>query len=230
MTLGRFITFEGGEGAGKSTQARYLAERLASKGVPAIVTREPGGTPFAEKVRDIVLTPETAPKAPLAEALLFSAARADHVEQLIRPALQRGTWVISDRFADSTRAYQGAAGGLSPDIVGEIERIALGGLTPDLTIVLDLDPRVGLARADQRRGAQTPGAFVVTDTFESRRLAFHEKLRQGFLDIAAREPGRVVVLDGFQNAVTIAEAVWRLVEARVLEPAARTGSGHGAPS
>jgi dTMP kinase len=215
MKVGRFITFEGGEGAGKSTQVRLLAERLAARGVVAVVTREPGGTPFAEKVRDIVLTPDTAPKAPLAEALLFSAARADHVDQLIRPALQRGEWVISDRFADSTRAYQGAGGGLPVATVAEIERIALAGLVPDLTIVLDLDPAVGLARADQRRGAQTPGAFVATDTFEGRRLAFHQRLRQGFLDIAHAEPQRIAVIDAFQNPLTIADAVWRLVDERL---------------
>jgi dTMP kinase len=215
MTTGRFITFEGGEGAGKSTQVRLLAERLTSCGRTTVLTREPGGTPFAEKVREIVLAPDTAPKSPLAEALLFSAARADHVEQLIAPALQRGDWVISDRFADSTRAYQGAGGGLARETVLEIERIALAGLLPDLTVVLDVDPVVGLARADQRRGAQTQGAFIVTDTFESRRLAFHQRLRQGFLDLARAEPERIVVLDGFQNSLTIADAVWQHVEMRL---------------
>ena len=216
MTAGKFITFEGGEGAGKSTQARYLSERLMAHGITALVTREPGGTPFAEAVRNIVLTPATAPKAPLAEALLFSAARADHLGQLIVPALARGDWVISDRFADSTRAYQGAAGGLAPETITDIERLTLGGVAPHLTVVLDLDPAVGLARSDQRRGAQTPGTFVATDTFEGRRLAFHQRLRQGFLDIAKGEPHRVAVVDGFQNPLAIADAVWRLVEERLL--------------
>ncbi len=215
MTTGRFITFEGGEGAGKSTQVRLLAERLAVGGRSVVVTREPGGTPFAEKVRDIVLAPETAPKAPLAEALLFSAARADHIDQLIKPALARGDWVISDRFSDSTRAYQGAAGGLPAAIIAEIERIALGSLAPDLTIVLDLDPAIGLARANQRRVALTPGAFVTSDTFEGRRLAFHQRLRQGFLDIARAEPGRVAVMDAFQNPLLVADGIWRLVAERL---------------
>ena len=216
MTTSRFITFEGGEGAGKSTQVRLLAERLTAAGLTAVLTREPGGTPFAEKVRDIVLTPEFAPKAPLAEALLFSAARADHLEQVIRPALARGEWVISDRFADSTRAYQGAAGGLSPLTIDAIEHIALGETKPHLTIVLDLDPKTGLARANARRGAQTPGTFVATDTFEGRKLAFHERLRQGFLDIARAEPARVAVIDAFQNQLTIADAVWSLVNERLV--------------
>ncbi len=230
MTAGKFITFEGGEGAGKSTQVRLLADRLGQAGLTAVVTREPGGTPFAEKVRDLVLTPATAPKAPLAEALLFSAARADHVDQLIRPSLERGAWVISDRFADSTRAYQGAGGGLAPAIVMEIERIALAGLVPDLTVVLDLDPNVGLARADQRRGAQSPGAFVATDTFEGRRLAFHQRLRQGFLDIARAEPDRVTVIDAFQNPLTIADAVWGLVQERFGLEQATGQDTRGQPS
>ncbi len=214
MTGGRFITFEGGEGAGKSTQVRLLAERLTARGVTVVATREPGGTPFAEKIRELVLTPDTAPTAPLAEALVFAAARADHIERLIRPALQRGDWVISDRFADSTRAYQGAGGGLPTATVAEIERIALSGLVPHLTIVLDLDPAVGLMRANQRRGAQTPGTFIGADTFEGRLLAFHHRLRQGFLDIAAAEPQRVAVIDGFQNPLAISDAVWQLVEDR----------------
>lgn len=215
MTTGRFITFEGGEGVGKSTQVRLLAERLTAAGITAVLTREPGGTPFAEKVRDIVLAPESAPKAPLAEALLFSAARADHLDQLIRPALARGDWVICDRFADSTRAYQGAAGGLSPQAIEAIEHLALGDLKPDLTVVLDLDPKIGLARANARRGAQTPGTFIASDTFEGRTLAFHERLRQGFLHIARAEPQRVAVIDAFRNQLIIADAVWALVVERL---------------
>lgn len=215
MTTGRFITFEGGEGAGKSTQVRLLAERLTAAGLATVVTREPGGTPFAEKVRDLILAPESAPKAPLAEALLFSAARADHLDQLIRPALARGDWVISDRFSDSTRAYQGAAGGLAPHTISDIERLALGDTQPHLTLVLDLDPKVGLARANQRRGAHSPGAWVVTDTFEGRDLDFHIRLRQGFLDIARAEPARVAVIDAFQNQLAIADAVWAIVAERL---------------
>jgi dTMP kinase len=217
MIKGRFITFEGGEGVGKSTQARLLAERLTTAGREAVVTREPGGTPFAEKVRDLVLTSEGATRSPLAEALLFSAARADHLDGLIRPALARGAFVISDRFADSTRAYQGAAGGLDRDVLSALETITLAGTHPDLTILLDLDPKIGLARANQRRGAQTPapGGFLVADTFEGRTLAFHERLRAGFLALAEAEPARFVTIPAFGNPLTIADQVWAAVTDRL---------------
>lgn len=207
MVRGKFITFEGGEGAGKSTQARLLADRLVLHGLLARVTREPGGTPFAEQVRDMILSRATAPHGALAETLLFYAARADHLDQIVRPALARGEWVISDRFSDSTRAYQGAAGGVPQAVIDGIERIVVGAEGPDLTILLDLEATAGLARARGR----APDAV---DAYEARKLEFHERLRQGFLDIARAEPHRVVVLDGAQPIATIAARVWADVALR----------------
>jgi dTMP kinase len=214
MVAGKFITFEGGEGAGKSTQAKLLSERLQVAGVATVLTREPGGTPFAEQVRAFLLSGETAAHTPLSEALMFSAARADHLATLIRPALARGRWVISDRFIDSTRAYQGAAGGLAADAVRQLEALVVAGDIPDLTIVLDLDVAAGLGRATRRRGATTVGGAV--DAYEGRTVAFHRQLRQGFLDIARAEPRRVVVIDGQQTPDWIADQVWTAVAERLL--------------
>ncbi len=216
MTRGNFITFEGGEGAGKSTQARLLAERLKAKGLTAVLTREPGGSAFAEQVRDFILSSATAAHTPLSEALMFSAARADHLEALIRPALARGDWVISDRFIDSTRAYQGAAGGLPLDSIRMLEQLVIGTDTPHLTIVLDLDASAGLLRANHRRGEPTSGPDVAVDAYEGRTLAFHQRLRQGFLDIAKAEPQRVAVVDGLQTPQAIADQVWAHVSRRLL--------------
>ncbi|KAB2847318.1 MAG: dTMP kinase, partial [Hyphomicrobiaceae bacterium] len=168
---GRFVTLEGGEGSGKSTQARLLAKHLESLGISVVVTREPGGTPFADDVRALLLSGANRGVA-LAEALLFNAARADHLERVIRPALTAGRWVISDRFADSTRAYQGAADGLSAEVLGQLETIVIGQTRPDLTLILDIDVTMGLARAAARAGA---------DAFEARDRQFHERLRGGFL-------------------------------------------------
>jgi dTMP kinase len=218
MARGKFITFEGGEGAGKSTQARLLADRLALQGVMARVTREPGGTPFAEQVRDMILSCATAPHGALAETLLFYAARADHLDGVIRPALARGEWVISDRFSDSTRAYQGAAGGVPPTVIDGIERIVVGADGPDLTFLLDLEATAGLNRARGR----APG---VADAYEARKLEFHERLRQGFLDLARAEPARVVILDGAQPIAIIAEYVWAEVARRFDMAPGATGAG-----
>jgi dTMP kinase len=213
---GKFITFEGGEGAGKSTQVRLLAERLSAFGRPVVVTREPGGTPTAESIRRFILSGAPAGLGPDDEAVLFAAARADHVEQVIRPALAAGKWVICDRFSDSTRAYQGAAGGVDDGLLNALERVAVGRTKPDLTIVLDLPTDVGLARAHQRGNEDGEGP----DRFERDDLAMHERRRQAFLDIAAREPRRCVVIDARGNEEAIAEAVWRLVRARLLDEAA----------
>lgn len=210
MARGKFITFEGGEGAGKSTQARRLAARLGAAGHATLVTREPGGSPFAEQVRALILDPSTAPHGPLSEAFLFSAARADHLERTILPALARGTCVISDRFADSTRVYQGAAGGLDVAIIDTLERLAVGPHAPDLTFILDLAPETGLARATARR---THGD--ASDAFEARDLAFHQRLREGFLAVARAEPGRCVVVDGALGEAEIAERVWQKAAARL---------------
>ncbi len=210
---GRFITLEGGEGAGKSVQAKRLEERLAALGLKVIRTREPGGSPGAEALREAILTGFAADFGPAAQALLFAAARVDHLDKTIRPALMGGAWVVSDRFADSTRAYQGAAGNLPPDFITSLERLTLGEAKPDLTLILDLDPEVGLERAEKRRRGRG-GA----DRFESESLAFHQTLRRAFLDIAAAEPWRCAVIDGGRSEVEVAAAIWSAVEAR-LDPA-----------
>lgn len=213
-TGGVFITFEGGEGAGKSTQIRHLERRLVEAGRRVLVTREPGGSHFAEAVRDVLLSPDTAPLSPLASALAFYAARADHLDAKIRPALADGAVVLCDRFSDSTRAYQGAAGGVDATILEAIDKIAVGATQPDLTILLDLDPSIGLARAQTRRATAQTGAFIVADAFEGRQLEFHQKLRQGFLALARAEAGRFAVVDAFRNELTIADDIWRIVSAR----------------
>lgn len=214
MRTGRFITFEGGEGSGKSTQARKLAERLRAEGRDVLLTREPGGSPFAEQVRGLLLGGTLAPHPPIAEALLFSAARADHLASAIRPALATGRWVICDRFADSTRVYQGAAGGVAEAELDALERLVVGPTSPNLTLILDIEARAGLARATTRREA-IEGSEI--DPFESRALAFHETLRAGYLEIARREPQRCVVVDARAEAEAIAAQIWKLVAER-LEP------------
>jgi dTMP kinase len=219
MASGRFITFEGGEGAGKSTQARLLAERLKARGIDVVLTREPGGSPFAEQVRDLILRTDTAPHPPLAEALLFCAARIDHLEKTIRPALAAGRWVICDRFSDSTRVYQGAAGGVPADALEALERLVVGATRPDLTLILDLAPADGLARADARRIPAGPSSEARADAYESRHLAFHERLRAGYAAIARAEPRRCALIDGARPVDQVAAEVWAETEARLLAAA-----------
>lgn len=203
MTAARFIVFEGGEGAGKSTQSAALADYLEARGHEVLRTREPGGTPAAEAIRAVLLDPANAGLDDRAEALLFAAARGDHAARVIRPALDRGEIVISDRYLDSSVAYQGVARGLGAERVAELSLWATGGLVPDLTIVLDVDPALGLARV------------VGPDRLESEPLEWHARVRQGFLDIAAAAPDRYLVLDGSRPAedlaVEIAVAVSALV-------------------
>lgn len=206
----RFITLEGGEGAGKSTLAGGLKQRLADLGCKALVTREPGGSDKAERIRDALLTGQVAPYGAFAEALMFYAARIDHVEKTIKPALKRGEWVICDRFADSTRAYQGATGRLDPVLMGSLERVALEGFRPDLTLIIDVPVEIGLARAAARRGAAT------TDRFEGEGRGFHTRLRRAYLDIAEQEPDRCVVIDGAQSADVVLDIAWGVVELRLL--------------
>ncbi len=220
MGAGKFITFEGGEGAGKSTQVRLLAERLLQHGRDVVVTREPGGTPFAEQVRALILSPDVAEHAPLSEALLFYAARADHIARVIQPALKRGAIVLCDRFSDSTRVYQSVAGGLPPLVFERLEEIVVGETRPDLTIILDIDPAAGLARAEARRatsGKDAPagGCARGRDKYERQSLDYHERLRSGFLAIAEQEPWRCVVIDGNRPAESIAEEVWNTIAARL---------------
>ncbi len=208
MRGGGFITLEGGEGAGKSAQTRRLAARLAALGFETVATREPGGTPHAEALRALILSGALRDKGPAAEAIAFSAARIDHIDALIAPALERGAFVICDRFADSTRAYQGAAGSLAPEFLERLERVAVGACRPDLTLVIDLAPEIGLARAAARRGQG--GA----DRFEAEGLEFHRALRAGFLAIAKAEPERCQVIDGAQDEESVARAIWRAARAR----------------
>jgi len=212
MSRGVFITFEGGEGAGKSTQLRRLAERLAASGREVVVTREPGGSEGAEAVRALLVEGAADRWSPMAETLLLYAARADHLERLIRPALARGAVVISDRFADSTRAYQGAAGGVAPGFIDRVEREVLGETRPDLTLILDLPAERGLERAAGRGGAEA--------RFESKGLAFHQRLRDGFLAVATAEPGRCVVIDADRSVEQVAVTVTGAVDALLARLAA----------
>jgi dTMP kinase len=209
---GRFITFEGGEGAGKSTQVRILAERLGAAGVEVVATREPGGSPGAEAIRALLVTGEPDRWSAVSETLLMYAARRDHIERTIRPALARGAWVISDRFADSTRAYQGAGGGVDPAFVQAMEAYVLDGAWPDLTLILDLPVEQGLARAGRRGAGEA--------RFEAKGLAFHQRLRDGFLAIAGREPERCAVIDALAAPEAVADAVWSIVQARLAIGAA----------
>ncbi len=215
MTRGKFISFEGGEGTGKSTQARRLADYLIAAGREVLLTREPGGSPFAEAVRNLILDPATPEHAPLSEALLFYASRADHLEKVIRPALERGQWVICDRFSDSTRVYQGAVGGLEPAVIDDLERLVVAPTTPNLTFLLDLDPVIGLARAEQRRNADVGDPFGHADRYEGRKVAFHERLRSAFLQIARAEPARCIVIDAFRSTDEIATEITGHVDARL---------------
>lgn len=207
MKRGRFITFEGGEGGGKSTQLRRLAERLGDAGHDVIATREPGGSPGAEAIRALLVQGEADRWSPVTETLLMYAARRDHIERVIAPALARGAWVLCDRYADSTRAYQGAGGGTDPALIAALEAHVLAGVTPDLTLILDLPPEVGLARAAARPGAET--------RFESKGLAFHTKLREGFLGIAAAEPDRCEVIDATAPLEAVEAAVWAAARRRL---------------
>jgi dTMP kinase len=207
---GRFITFEGGEGTGKSTQARILAERLAPSAGEVVLTREPGGSPGAEQIRALVLQGDAARWSPVSETLLMYAARADHLERQIRPALERGATVICDRFLDSTRAYQGAGGGVSVRLLETLERHVIGETRPDLTLVLDLPVEVGLARATSREAL---------DRFEAMGRDFHERLRQGFLDAAKAQPDRCAVIDASGDVETVSAAIWAAVEPRLVAEA-----------
>jgi dTMP kinase len=207
VAKGRFITLEGGEGAGKSTQARLLADRLGEDGREVVLTREPGGSPGAETIRDLLVTGGADRWSPLTEALLMYAARRDHIERTIAPALARGAWVISDRFADSTRAYQGAAGGVGSPFISALESEVVGDVRPDLTLILDLPAEVGLARAACRPHAET--------RFESKGAAFHWRLREGFLAIARASPGRCAVIDAEAESDAVAAAIWDLVQRRL---------------
>lgn len=203
---GHLITLEGGEGAGKSTQVRRLAARLADKGITALTTREPGGSPGAEEIRALLVNGAPGRWDALTETLLVYAARADHIKHTIGPALLADKWVICDRFSDSTFAYQGAGRGLARETIRRIDAVVLDDFTPDFTLVLDLDVETGLARAGKRGAAES--------RFENFDRDFHERLRQGFLDIARRNPARCVVVDAARDEDAVAAAIWTAVAGR----------------
>ncbi len=200
MTQGKFIAFEGGEGAGKSTQARLLADALTSRGIDCVVTREPGGTPGAEAIRALLLGTAGEGWHPRAEALLFAAARSDHVERLILPVVASGKWIICDRFVDSSRAYQGGAGGIGDADVMELHRVGSRGLLPDLTLLVEVSPQVAAARADARDGG-------AADRIGGRDAAYHARVAAAFAALAEAEPQRFARIDGDGDAAQVHAAV-----------------------
>ncbi|MDM7852715.1 dTMP kinase [Pseudochrobactrum kiredjianiae] len=215
---GLLITFEGGEGAGKSTQILALADHLRAKGFEVVVTREPGGSAGAEAVRHVILSGAAETYGPAMEALLFAAARSDHVDQKIRPAIEAGQIVLCDRFIDSSRVYQGISGNLDPQFMQSVERIAIDGTMPDLTFILDIPADKGLARAGLRRGTET------ADRFEKETIATHEARRQAFLAIAASEPQRCKVIDADRTVAEISAEIAALADAALKQ---REVSVHG---
>lgn len=210
VSRGLFITFEGGEGTGKSTQIRLAGEFLRTRGFDVVVTREPGGSEGAERVRDLLVNGPADRWSPLSEALLLNAARHDHLEKHIRPALDRGAHVLCDRFADSTRAYQGAAGGVDAEILSVLERMVVGETRPALTLILDAPAELGLRRAASRAGGEA--------RFESKGLPFHERLRAGYRALAAAEPERCVLIDATLPLEDVSNAVQHVLAARLGAP------------
>ncbi|MHB1102825.1 MAG: dTMP kinase [Devosia sp.] len=211
----RFITFEGGEGVGKSTQVKRLLVKLGRSSIPAIRTREPGGTPRAEAIRAFILQGRSESWGPGAEAVLFAAARLDHVNQLIAPNLAAGKWVISDRFHDSTRAYQGLTGGVDDKLIRGLEELALNGHKPDLTIILDMDPEVAFRRVE---GRELEGALAATgDRFEKEALEWHRRLRGAFLAIAENNRDRCAVIPANQSEDALEQEIWDTLVRRFPE-------------
>ncbi len=219
---GRFITFEGGEGSGKSTHARILADRISDLGIEVVLTREPGGSPGAEIIRHILLSGIAKPLGAETEAILFAAARDDHVRTVIRPALEKGHWVICDRFINSTRVYQGVLGKVEMKLIRSLERVTVGTAMPDLTIILDVPANVGLARAKHRRGKQE------VDRFEGETVEFHEELGRAYRALALQEPRRIVMIDGRPPRDVVAQRIWAAVSHR-LNPEPATVTENAAP-
>jgi dTMP kinase len=208
---GYFVSFEGGEGAGKSTQSHLLAERLRALGRTVVLTREPGGVPQGEALRELLLSGEPGRWTAMSEALMMYAARVEHWRLKISPALQRGEWVICDRFADSSMAYQGYAGALGPDTVAALHRLTLGGVQPDLTIVLDVSAQAGLERAAERVAA----AGETATRFEKKDAAYHARLAEAFREIAKSNPHRCVLMDASGSKPQIAGDIWNSVTTRL---------------
>ncbi|MCV6547850.1 MAG: dTMP kinase [Cohaesibacter sp.] len=213
MSRGKFITFEGGEGVGKTTQIRHLSKRLNAEGIETIHSREPGGSCGAEAVRHVLLSgmAQEIGMSPAGEAILFAAARADHVDTTIRPALKDKIWVLCDRFMDSTRVYQGEADNVEPKLIDSLEKLAIDGMVPDLTFILDLRADIGLERANKRR-AEGESA----DRFERETVAVHTKRRQAFLKLAQRDPKRCKIIDASQTEEEIAYDIWSIVKDELL--------------
>jgi len=205
---GRFITFEGGEGSGKSSHATRLAERLRGRGVDVLLTREPGGSAGAEIIRHVLLSGAAKPLGAETEAILFAAARDDHVRATILPALEAGRWVICDRFIDSTRVYQGSLGRVDPRLIRSLERVTVGDAVPDLTLILDVPADVGLGRAAKRRGS------AAADRFESETVEFHDRLRHAYAALAKVEPERCVMIDADQPMPQVTDDIWTEVAKR----------------
>lgn len=216
VARGVFITFEGGEGAGKSTQIARLAEALHEMGREVVLTREPGGSPGAEAIRHVILSGAAEPFGPAMEAILFAAARADHIDQVIGPAIARGDIVLCDRFVDSSRVYQGVTGELEPSFMQALETVTVAATMPDLTIILDLDPKEGMRRANMRRGDE------IADRFEKETLDIQRRRREAFLEIARNEPKRCVVIDAARSPDEVAaDIVQAVLEVLKPQPVAR---------
>jgi dTMP kinase len=206
---GHFITFEGGEGGGKSTHAATLAQRLESIGLDVVLTREPGGSTGAEIIRHILLSGIAKPLGAETEAILFAAARDDHVQTTILPALNAGRWIICDRFIDSTRVYQGILGNVDQRLIRSLERVTVGSAVPELTFIMDVPAQVGMARAKSRRGQDA------ADRFEAESTEFHERLREAYRALAAEEPERCILIDGRAPREVVAERIWSTVRERL---------------
>lgn len=209
---GLFITFEGGEGSGKTTQINRLADALTKAGRKVITTREPGGTPEAEKIRDFLVQRDGGNWSPMAEALLLFAARVMHYNDIIAPALENNKIVISDRFTDSTRAYQGYGHGMELDKLEQLKELTMGEVEPDLTFILDIESEEGLARSERRLNAESLHIAQTEDRFEKLEIEFHERLRQGFLAIAKDSPDRCKIIDATKSPEDMAEEIFKLAE------------------
>jgi len=227
MAQGRFITFEGGDGAGKSTQVRLLQDSLLAAGIGVVTTREPGGTEQAERIRNLLLQRDSGRFEPLTEALLHFAARHEHLTQKIQPALARGAFVISDRFADSTRAFQGYGMGLDSDSIEKLYQVAVGDFAPDLTFVFDIDPEVGLSRSLKQNASSARVLEKTEDRYERMGAEFQRRLRQGFLDIAKAEPLRCVLIDAAQPVEAIHAQIIATVEKRFGLKLQAKAAAHG---
>ena len=210
QSVGKFITIEGGEGAGKSTQINQLAETLSQAGLKPVITREPGGAPAAEVIRSLLVEGDVDRWLPMTEALLHTAARLEHVTQTIEPALSIGHWVVSDRFADSTLAYQGYGHDLGLETMDRLHQLVLGGFQPDLTVILDVPVEEGLARTKGREGTSGEGE----DRYERMGMEFHQRIRDGFLDIARRNPERCVVIDSTPDENAVQAQIKNLIASR----------------